>query len=237
MSKKRRAGAQKPEAEKQPPEKQPSGKQPPEKRPSEKQPSEKQSSYYDLKTKAIDDLVNADESNSPQVSAAELRKYRAAPRLKLAEWVKLILIKAWFAGAVCFFFFWGLSTYLADMLDLLFVTGFALGVVTDLLTNPVLRFFEKNPGDNSRWMMFPKKGLYTLFLNVPYGFVILFLVYGLYTGINMAAARITGATDTVFLGVEPVLFGVFCLGFDLLLIKVKHILLGVFRRQEKKPGK
>lgn len=213
MSKKRKTGDQTPEAE-------------------------KQSSYYDLKTRAIDDLINADESNSPEVSREELRKYRSGSRLKLADWVKLILIKAWFAGAVCFFFFWGLGTYLADMLDLLFVTGFALGVVTDLLTNPILRFFEKNPGDNSRWMMFPKKGLYTLFLNIPYGFVILFLVYALYTGINVTAARITGATDTVFLGVEPVLFGVFSLGFDLLLIKIKHIFLGFFRGGAgKKPGK
>ena len=198
---------------------------------------DKRSSYYDLKTKAVDDLVNADESNSPEVSKEELRKYRSGPKLKLADWVKLILIKAWFAGAVCFFFFWGLGTYLSSMLDLLFVTGFALGVVTDLLTNPVLRFFEKNPGDNSRWMMFPKKGLYTLFLNVLYGFVILALVVGLYTAVNMIAAQITGNADAVFLGVEPVLFGVFCLGFDLLLIKVKHVVVGFFRGPEKKPGK
>lgn len=198
--------------------------------------AEKQSSYYELKTKAVDDLINADESNSPEVSKEELRKYKSGPRLKLAEWVKLLLIKGWFAGAVCFFFFWGLGTYLAE-LDLLFVTGFALGVVTDLLTNPVLRFFEKNPGDNSRWMMFPKKGFYTLFLNILYGYVILALVVGLYTAINMTAARITGATDEIFLGVEPVLFGVFCLGFDLLLIKAKHVFLGIFRGSEKKPGK
>ena len=198
---------------------------------------EKRASYYDLKTKAVDDLVNADESNSPEVSREELRKYKSGPRLKLADWVKLLLIKAWFAGAVCFFFFWGLGTYLGSMLDLLFVTGFALGVVTDLLTNPVLRFFEKTPGANSRWMMFPKKGLYTLFLNVPYGFVILALVYGLYTGINAAVAQITGNLETVVLGVEPVLFGVFCLGFDLLLIKVKHVIVGFIRGPEKKPGK
>ena len=198
--------------------------------------AEKQSSSYELKTMAIDDLINADESNSPEVSREELRKYKSGPRLKLAEWVKLLLIKGWFAGAVCFFFFWGLGTYLVG-LDLLFVTGFALGVVTDLLTNPVLRFCEKNPGDNSRWMMFPKKGFYTLFMNILYGYVILALVFCLYTGINMAAAQITGVTDGVFLGVEPVLFGVFCLGFDLLLIKLKHIVLGFIRGPEKKPGK
>lgn len=202
-----------------------------------KQETDRRSSYYDLKTKAVDDLVTADESNSPEVSRAELRKYQSGPKLRIADWVKLLFIKAWFAGAVCFFFFWGLSTYMADQLDLLFVTGFALGAVTDLLTNPVLRFFEKTPGDNSRWMMFPRKGYATLIWNILYGYVILFLVYTLYTGINATIARITGNMETVALGVEPVLFGLFCLGFDLLLIKAKHTLINIFQGNLKKPGK
>ena len=202
------------------------------------QPEEdRQSSYYDLKTKAVDDLINANESNSPEVSKEELRKYQSGPKLKLAGWVKLLFIKAWFAGAVCFFFIWGLSSYLGNTSNVLFVTGFALGVVTDLLTNPVLRYFEKHAGEHSRWMMFPKKGLYTLFLNVLYGYVVLALVYGLYAGINLIAARITGNMDAIVLGVEPVLFGVFCLGFDLLLIKIKYVLMGFFKGAEKKPGK
>lgn len=198
---------------------------------------DKQSSYYELKTKAVDDLVNADESNSPEVSREELRKYLSGPKLRIADWIKLLFIKAWFAGAVCFFFFWGLSTYMADQLDLLFVTGFALGVVTDLLTNPVLRFFEKTPGDNSRWMMFPKKGFSTLIWNILYAYLILFLVYTLYTWINIAIAGITGKTDEVALGVEPILFGLFCLGFDLLLIKAKHTLINIFKGYVKKPSK
>ena len=198
---------------------------------------EKQSDYYDLKTKAVDDLVTADESNSPEVSREELRRYRSGPKLQLADWTKLLLIKAWFAGAVCFFFIWGLGGYLADQLDVLFVTGFALGVVTDLLTNPVLRFFEKTPGDHSPWMMFPKKGFISLPLNILYGYVVLALVYTLYTAINAVAARITGDFEHVVLGVEPVLFGVFSLGADLLLLQAKHLLIRVFQDAAKKPAK
>ena len=198
---------------------------------------EQQSDYYKLKTKAVDDLVTADESNSPVVSREELNRYRSGLKLQVAGWVKLLFIKGWFAGAVCYFFIWGLGVYLADQWDLLFVTGFALGTVTDLLTNPVLRFFEKTPGDHSRWMMFPKKGFITLPLNIVYGYVILALVYMLYTAINAAAARITGNTDTIVLGVEPVLFGVFCLGFDLLLLQGKHLLLRLFHGTAKKPAK
>lgn len=190
----------------------------------------KQSDYYKLKTQAVDDLINADESNSPEVSEEELRAYRSGPKLKVADWVKLLFIKFWFPGAVCFFFIWGLGTYLADQMDMLFVTGMALGLVTDLLTNNVLRFFETVPGANDRWMMFPKKGYMSFLANILYGYVLLMLVFFLYNVINGTIVSITGAVDTVPLGVEPVLFGLFYLGFDLLLIEIKHLLLRAFSR-------
>ena len=191
---------------------------------------EKQTEYYKLTTQAVDDLVTASEENSPQVSEAELRAYRSGPKMKVADWVKMLFIKAWFAGAVCFFFIWGLGGMLADELDVLFVTGMALGLVTDLLTNPVLRFFEKTPGENARWMMVNRKGTFGLLLNVLYGYLVLFLVFLLYNGINLLASRLTGVTGTVILGVEPILFGVFCLGFDLLLIQLKRTLVRAFHR-------
>lgn len=186
---------------------------------------ERQTDYYNLKTKAVEDLVTADESNSPEVSEEELRAYRSGPKRKIADWVKMLFIKFWFNAAVCFFFIWGLSGYVADLLDLLFVTGMALGIVTDVMTNPVLRFFEKTPGENARWMMFPKKGYVTFPLNILYAYVVLFLVYTLYNILNLVIIQITGAVNTVPLGVEPILFGLFCLGFDLLLIRLKRLFL------------
>lgn len=198
---------------------------------------EKQSEYYRLKTDAVNDLVTADKENSPPVSEEELRKYRSGPKRKIADWVKMLFIKFWFAGAVCFFFIWGLGGLMGSELDLLVVTGLALGVVTDLMTNPVLRFFEKTEGENARWMMVTRKSYSGLFLNILYAYLILFLVFLLYNGINMAIAGITGITDTVFLGVEPVLFGLFCLGFDLLFIQAKHVLARTFRDAAKKPSR
>lgn len=202
---------------------------------SRKPEAEAQSGYYDLHTKAVDDLVSADASNSPEVSEEELRAYRSGPKLKVADWVKLLFIKFWFAGAVCFFFLWGLGPYLADQLDQLFVTGMALGIVTDLLTNNALRFVEKTPGAASRWMMFPKKGYMSFPLNILYAYVVLALVFVWYNVINLVIIRITGAVDTVPLGVEPVLFGLFYLGFDLLLIQGKHMLLRLFHGGAGKP--
>ena len=189
----------------------------------------KQADYYKLKTKAVEDLVTADESNSPVVSPEELRRYQSGPKLKIADWVKLLFIKAWFPGCVCFFFIWGLGGMMADQLDLLFITGIALGVVTEMLTNNVLRFLEKSPGGNDRYMMFPRKGYITFPLNILYAFVVLFLVYTLYNVINLVIIRLTGVTDTIPLGVEPILFGIFYLGFDMILIGGKHLLQDIFR--------
>lgn len=204
---------------------------------SEKVEIERQSDYYKLKTQAVDDLVNADESNSPEVSREELNRYKSGPKLQVADWVKLLFIKGWFAGAVCFFFVWGLGNSVADQLDLILITGLALGAVTDLLTNPVLRFFEKTPGDHSRWMMFPKKGFITLPLNVIYGYVVVIFVFMIYSAINTIAANVTGNWDVTALGVEPVLFGVFCLGVDLLLLQGKHLLIRLVHGTAKKPAK
>lgn len=212
MSKKRKTGPEKPEVE-------------------------KQSEYYQLKTQAVDDLVSANEDNSPEVSEEELRAYRSGPKLKLADWVKLLLIKGWFAGAVCFFFIWGLGGLLGNELDILFVTGLALGVATDLLVNPILRFFEKTRGENQRWMMVSRKSFSSLFLNVGYGYVVLALVYGLYNAVNLIANGIAGTRGVVYLGVEPILFGVFCLGFDLLLIQLKHVLGRLFSAGARKTAK
>lgn len=200
----------------------------------EKPEIEKQSEYYRLKTDAVNDLVTANEENSPEVSDEELRAYRSGPKMDIADWVKMLFIKFWFAGAVCFFFIWGLGGLLGNELDILFITGLALGIVTDLMTNPVLRFFEKRQGENARWMMVTRKTFTSLFLNIVYGYVLLFLVYLLYNAINIVAIRLFGLPDNqVVLGVEPILFGLFCLGVDLLLIQIKRLIAGTFRKPAK----
>ena len=179
-------------------------------------------SYYKLHSQAVNDLVTANEENSPVVPEEELRKYRSGSKIRISDTLKALLIKAWFNGSVCFFFFWGLGSYLRDLPDQLMVLGFAQGVITDLLVNNVLRFIASSPGANDRWMMFPKKGFITLPLNILYAYLLLFLVVTTYNVLNLALLQITGATEGTPLGVEPVLFGVFTTAWDTLLIKIKH---------------
>lgn len=190
--------------------------------------------YYKLHTKAVEDLVNADESNSPEVPEEEIQKYRSRSGIKVAEWVKLLFIKFWFPAAVCYFFIWGLGVYVTDLLDMLVITGIALGMVTDILTNNALRFFARTEGGNDRYMMFPKKSYWTFPLNILYSCLVLFLVVILYNIINIVFNMLSKTTGNVVLGVEPILFGLFYMGFDTLLIEAKHLCGRIWRDAQNK---
>lgn len=181
-------------------------------------------SNYQLKSDAVEALANADKQESPHYSSEELNRYRKKSRFHIPEPVKILFIKAWFAGAVCFFILWGLGTYVTSNLDMLFVLSVVLGMVTDLLTNNVIRFIEKTPGENDKWMLFSKKSFASFFLNILYSAVIIFCVFMLYNIINYVITSITGNTDSIPLGVEPVLFGVFCMGVDMLFVGIKRLI-------------
>ena len=190
--------------------------------------------YYKLHTQAVDDLIHADETNSPEVSEEELRKYRSGPKIRLADWLKVILIKMWFAGSVCFFIFWGLSGYLADQLDAMLAFGIALGVITDVITNNILRYYAKTDGANDAWMMFPKRRYLTFVLNILYAFVLLLCVNLVYHVLNLVLAAL--GSDAV-LGVGPILFGVLYTGFDLLFIQMKQLLLRIVSDAKRSAGR
>lgn len=177
--------------------------------------------YYQLNTRAIEDLVTANESNSPKVSEEELRKYRSGPKIRLRDGVKAALIKWWFAGAVCFFFFWGLGIMIPSLENQMIVLGIGLGLVTDLLVNNIFRYYAKTPGANDRWIMVRHKGVAGMAMNLVYAFVLLGLVVITYDIVNRIAVGITGTSDTVPVGVEPILFGFLTMGWDLLLLQAR----------------
>ncbi len=180
--------------------------------------------YYKLKTEAVEDLVNANKGEAPEYSKEELNKYKSRQgKFKLPDIVKIILIKFWFAAMICFFFVWGLGGYLGTMIDTVIVVGIGYGIVTDLLENNLIRYFAETEGALDKWMMFPKKKYISFILNILYAFVVIFVVYMIYNGVNLVFMRITGNTEKIFLGVEPILFGVFCMGIDMGFVGMKNL--------------
>ena len=185
-----------------------------------------QASYYRLHTGAVEDLVTANKENTPRYSQAELEKYRSGKtRRKFPSWLKVCLIKSWFYGAVCFFVYWGLGLYLADQLDMFFVAAIVMGMVTDLLINHFLRFTEKLPGGSKQWIMVTRRGAAGFFLNLLYGFVLMFLVVTAYQMINTLLFTLSGGGEDAFiLGVEPILFGLLSMGADTLCVTCRNTL-------------
>ncbi len=178
--------------------------------------------YYRLHTQAVEDLVTADESNSPQVSEEELRRYRSGPKVKMSEWLKVALIKAWFYASVCFFFIWGLGALMPHIIDQIVITGIALGFVIDILLNNLLRFMEKTPGTSARWIFVGVKGFLSLPLNVLYGLLLMVCVVATYEGVNaLIVLLLRIPAGEIPLGVGPILFGLFAMGWDELFLFMK----------------
>lgn len=190
----------------------------------DKQPCE--ASYYQLHTDAVEDLVSATKENTPRYSEEELNKYRSGKtKRKFPQWLKVLGIKTWFYGAVCFFVFWGLGMYLADQWDLYFVAGIVLGMVTDLLINHFLRFTEQLPGGSKKWIMVTKRGTAGFFMNLLYGFVLLFLVVTVYQAINTVIFTLHGGSEGApLLTVEPLGFGLAAMGADMLCVTIRNTL-------------
>lgn len=182
--------------------------------------------YYELKTDAVNRLVNADSLANTEINGDPGREYRSKGFLdKIPGWAKALFIKFWFNGAVCFFIFWGLSMFIADMLDMMIVFGVVLGLINDLLVNNTFRFIENYPGQNSKWMMFPKKSNWTIFANIPYSMLVLFCVFYLYNFINYVILGFN--SDAVMIGVEPIAFGLLYLVVDMFFVSIKNMIQSI----------
>ncbi len=185
--------------------------------------------YYGVNADAVERLVNAE--NAPAVTDAELRKYSAKRGFHIPVPVKIVGLKFWFAGVTCYFFLWGLGLYVRG-LDLLVVLAIGLGLVTDLMVNRLLRAMETQEREYDKWMMVTVRSFWSVFLNVLYAGVILFCIFQVYGVLNYALgvnASASGSEETAMLGVEPILFGLLCTVFDLLLIGFRNLLLRIIR--------
>lgn len=185
--------------------------------------------YYNVKTDAVDRLLSTEKA--PPVPDAELRKYTKKRRFQIPAPVKIIGLKFWFAGAACYFFLWGLGLYVHG-LDMLFVLAIGLGLVTDLMVNRILRNMEPEKQAYDKWMMVTARSFWSVFLNVVYAGVILFFVFQVYGILNYALgvnAAASGTEQAAMIGVEPFLFGILYLVFDLLLIGFRNMFLRVIR--------
>ncbi len=85
---------------------------------------------YTLKKDAVNRLANASKETAHKYTDEEINKYQKPFLPNVPKWLKAAFVKWWFAGATCFFFFWGLGNVVSNQLDLIFVLWLAMGICT-----------------------------------------------------------------------------------------------------------
>lgn len=186
--------------------------------------------YYKLNTDAVERLVNTE--NAPEVSDAEINKYKSGGKFKIPSWLKILFVKFWFSGAICFFFIWGLGNYIQG-LDMLVAVAFGMGMVTDLMVNHILRSFEPEDHAYDKWMMVTIRKWWSIVLNVVYAGIIFFCVMQMYVAINTLMFGAAETSESI-MGVEPLLFGILYVAFDMLFITIKNTFVKIIRDAEKR---
>ena len=212
--------------------------------------------YYDLKLDKIDELVAALKDDAPAEQTdltynvaeitgddsaksrqREFDPYKVDKFSRIPAWVKALFIKFWFAGCVCYFVMFGLRI---NELDKLVVLGAVLGLVVDVLVNPLFRYMESDKKEYNAYMMFPFpfKAFWTFFTNVIYYIIIIICVNYCYFGLNELINLISGTQNELKLGVEPLLFGVFAVIIDMIFIGIKDgiVILIKKRKNSNKEG-
>lgn len=182
--------------------------------------------YYDLKVDAVNRLVNAE--SAPEVSDAEIRKYKSRGKINIPTWLKIVFVKFWFSAAICYFFLWGLGTYISG-LDLMFALAVGLGLSVDLMVNSLLHYFEPEKGAYDKWMMVPFRKFWTIFLNVVYSGVLLYCIIWAYNVINTFLVGDVETAQRIAVPVEPILFGLMYMGFDMLFITIRNTIVKIVR--------
>ena len=180
--------------------------------------TETEKDYYKLNTDAVDRLANAHQGHTRKVSDEELNQYKSSKLSMIPVWIKALFIKFWFAGAACFFFYWGLSAYIPSWLDQMFVLGIGTGILTDLITNNVLKFISSEDKEYYPYMMFSSGKYWTFIANIAYTFTVL--------GCTILVYRV------IKIGVEPILFGIIFTAFDMPFITLKNKITSSIGRKE-----
>ncbi len=211
--------------------------------------------FYDLRLDKIDELVAAlkdedtggenismniadctgesKEGMSERTRNREFDPYKVDRFSRIPAWIKAIFIKFWFAGMVCYFVMMGLK--IGNDLDRLVLVGAVLGVVVDVLVNPLFRYMESDRREYNAYMMFPFpfRAFWTFFTNLIYYIFVLVCVNFCYLGLNELLNLIKGTTEVIHLGVEPLLFGVITVACDMLFIGIKNGVVMLVKKYKK----
>lgn len=213
--------------------------------------------YYDLKVDKVDELVSmlkgedsppdepisynveecigkeaasqGEETTYKKSKSKEFNPYKLDRLSRVPTWIKAVFIKWWFAGCVCYLINMGLGSVITNDENRMLLTGVILGIVVDVLVNPAMRYFQTDEREYDNYMMFPFpfKKYWTFFTNAVYYIVVAIVVMYMYQGLNMLVGG-----GKIAVGVEPLLYGTFCVIVDMAFIGIKDLIVYLVRRKK-----
>ncbi|NLD26126.1 MAG: hypothetical protein GX661_02070 [Acholeplasmataceae bacterium] len=192
---------------------------------------ESPTNHYELKTEAIDELAAALKEDPTKETKTEVKipkPYQNDKLAKIPTWIKVLFVKFWIAGAICYFGYWGLGLSVPSTFDLLVLVGLITGVVNYLLVNPAFLHFETDKKEYHAYLLLPipSKKYWTIIVHIVYGMLVNFAVFGIYTLINLAFVAIKDLPEgTITLGVEPLLYGLFFMMVDMFFVSIKNLIV------------
>lgn len=215
--------------------------------------------FYDLKVDKVDELVSIlkGEETESEVSMnisdctgvddpknktrfgkeKQFDPYKIDKFSRIPAWIKALFIKWWFSGLVCYFVMFGLNmSNRSDGLDSIVLCGLVMGLIVDILVNPLFRYMESDKKEYNAFMMFPFpfKAFWTFFTNLLYYVFVLVGVNYLYAGFNELINIIAGTKTNIYIGVEPLLFGLFSVIVDMAFIGIKDGVVCLIKKRKNK---
>lgn len=167
----------------------------------------------------------------PSESQEKVKPYQVSFFDKIPFAVKALVIKYWFFGALYFFFVMGITAFMGDKYSVtlqMLLLSVVIGVANDFLVDNILLALETSHHEAHWWWMIKSKKLYSLFLNLAYGFVLGF-------GASLLCAYFASLLPSNDFGFfrEPLSFAFVALALDLLLTGLKDGLVYLFRGKER----
>lgn len=150
-----------------------------------------------------------------------LHPYRMGFFSKLPEGLKINVLKWWCFGATYYFVGFGMPSVMNSVIDTIFTLGLVLGLVFTFVISFLVNGVSSSEEIYNKHYAIRSKSPLRILYNVFYSWILIIFVAMTYQVVNSINNMIMGYGEGVIeIGVEPILYGVVVLFYDMVLIKV-----------------
>lgn len=163
-----------------------------------------------------------------EISMDDLHAYKQQGFLaRIPYWIKAVLLKYWFYGAICFFVLIGLGGAGATGENGAIVCGLIAGLVFDFIVYGIFRLMDSDKKESRYYVMYKTKNVWSVFVNIPYQLLIFILGMWIMTSI---VATYKDPVNNWFLQ-EPFSQALVLTALDAVFVLIKNLLVYLFRKK------